>query len=59
MLRAASLGRNTNTKLIEALKNNCHEFMDISSNFVFRGADMDIYTFIEQEAMDFMSDLVS
>lgn len=51
LLKYAQLGFGTNTKFVEALDRNSHEFADICDQFIERGANLKIRTFYETEKM--------
>jgi hypothetical protein len=59
MLKAASLGRSTNTTLIKQLREGSNMLQEISNAFAFLGADVRIYTLIEGDRMDWLSYAVS
>ena len=50
-LKAASIGRATNTAFVAALRKNSNTLIDISKQFVHRGKDLKIYTFYETQRL--------
>jgi hypothetical protein len=58
VLKAASLGGNTNTQLSKDLEPNSRVLENITKSFVPRTHDMRIYTFYETEKLDFLNTLV-
>lgn len=55
ILKASTLGINTNTKVINDLKRNSQALYEISQSFVDRGKSLHIVTFYETEKMDFLN----
>ena len=58
VLKAATMGRNTNSRLSKSLELNAQELLDISESFVDRGKNLQILSFYELEKMDFLSSKV-
>jgi hypothetical protein len=59
VLRLASLGRNTTSKLLPDLQKGSKTLSEISSQFVHRGSGLNIVTFFEVEIVDFLGYVVS
>lgn len=58
IVRSAQLGLNTNLELLRVLRRDSEILMDISSQFVERAANLQIRTFYETEALDYMNSVV-
>ncbi|KGO78310.1 hypothetical protein PITC_059230 [Penicillium italicum] len=58
MLKAACLGTRTNSALIKELKQGSRTLFEISKNFPYLGAHVSIYSFIETDRMDFLSQVI-
>ncbi|RFU35449.1 hypothetical protein B7463_g869, partial [Scytalidium lignicola] len=54
VLSAATVGRNTNSRLSKSLKLNAQALLDISESFVDRGKGLQILSFYETDKMDFL-----
>lgn len=50
-LKAASIGRTTNTAFVAALRKNSNTLINISKQFVHRAKDLKIYTFYETQRL--------
>lgn len=59
MLEAVSFGTSANTALVHELRCGSKTLQEISNAFAFLGADMRIYTFIENCRMEWLTDVVS
>ncbi|KAH0559684.1 hypothetical protein GP486_003804 [Trichoglossum hirsutum] len=57
-LRAAQIGTGTNNNLLRALEEKSRTLLDISQQFVDRGATLQIRTFYEIEKLGFMNCLI-
>ncbi|KAI2621919.1 hypothetical protein GGS26DRAFT_255256 [Hypomontagnella submonticulosa] len=58
MLEAVSFGTSANTALVHELRCGSKTLQEISNAFAFLGADMRIYTFIENCRMEWLTDVV-
>jgi hypothetical protein len=55
IIKAASFGAGTNTKLLLELRSRSELLQDISRSFVDRGKHLTIFSFYETDKMDFLN----
>jgi hypothetical protein len=58
LLSIASFGTSTNSQLSKHLKEHSKALEEISTSFVERGKNLDIFSFYETEKMDFLNCVV-